>query len=54
MNVKARVALAEVIAKWAIEHELSPEEEIQLLEKHLAITKEAVLVAAHGFDPEER
>lgn len=54
MNVKARFALADIVAEWAIKFELSPEEEIDLLERQLATTKEAALVASMGgCSPEE-
>ncbi len=54
MNIRARLALVDVIALWAEEFALSPEEEIELLQKQLNISKEAALVAAmDGWSPEE-
>lgn len=54
MNIKARFALNDLIAKWSEEHGLKPEEEIELLQKQLEILKEALLVASmDGFSPEE-
>lgn len=55
MNLRARIALNNIIARWSNEFELTPEEEIELLEKQLATAKEAALVASmDGFSPEER
>lgn len=42
MNIKARFALEEVIAGWAKEYEVLPEEEIRMLEKQLQTSKEAL------------
>lgn len=42
MNIRARVALARLLENWAIEFNVSPEEEIELLAKQLEISKEAL------------
>lgn len=54
MNIRARFELNKLIGEWSQEFALTPDEEVELVEKQLAILKEAARVVTQEHDSEKR